>query len=269
MFWSAKLVSNVFISCSYYCEAKQRVLTKISIAVISEPSDHSLTASFNWTNVIVNELKMRMKNSSTKVILWSDGCSSQCCTKYVFVLMTNLDKSVQSEWHFNEANHWKDPGDCVSGTIKRVVFGLVQSNKITIYTAEGFVTEASKTVPSIQSICLPEDDEIIEPLFVKVTPYIQGTLDTNNMKRSSKFYRSSNDLEPFHVQYHSCSKYSCVRSYRFIRATKMSVVFVKNFFMEIIRAFRRNVLRARYDSMKNLLEWKMTFQLTLEMCHLN
>ena len=234
MFWSAKFVSNVFISCSYYREAEQRVLTKISVAVISEPSDHSLIASFNWTNVTVNELKMRMKNSSKKVILWSDGCSSQFCTKYVFALMTNLDKSVQSEWHFNEANHWKDPGDCVSGTIKRVVFGLVQSNKITIYTAEGFVMEASKTVPSIQSICLSEDDEIIEPLLVKVTPYIQGILDTNNMKRSSKFCRSSNDLEPFHVQYHSCSKHSCVRSYRFIRATKMSVVFVKNFFMEII-----------------------------------
>ena len=234
MFWSAKLVSNVFISCSYYREAEQRVLTKISIAVISGPSDHSLIVSFNWTNVIVNELKMRMKNSSKKVILWSDGCSLQFCTKYVFALMTNLDKSVQSEWHFNEASHWKDHGDCVSGTIKRVVFGLVKSNKITIYTAEGFVMEASKTVPSIQSICISEDDEIIEPLFVNVTPYIQETLDTNNMKRSSKFCRSSNDLEPFHVQYHSCSKHSCVRSYRFIRATKMSVVFVKNFFMEII-----------------------------------
>ena len=130
MFWSAKLVSNVFISCSYYREAEQRVLTKISIAVISEPSDHSLIVSFNWTNVIVNELKMRMKNSSKKVILWSDGCSLQFCTKYVFALMTNLDKSVQSEWHFNEVNHWKDPGDCVSGTIKRVVFrfGAIKQN---------------------------------------------------------------------------------------------------------------------------------------------
>ena len=75
-------------------------------------------------------------------------------------------------------------------------FGLVKSKKLTTNT----VAEFAKTVPSIQSICLSQDDEIIEPLFLRVTPYIQGTLDTHYVKRSFnstevcflEFYRSSN-----------------------------------------------------------------------------
>ena len=64
--------------------------------------------------------------------------------------MTHLDKSVQLEWHYNEGDHGKSPMDGLVGTIKRVVFGLVKSNKIMIKTAEDFATEASKGVPSIQ-----------------------------------------------------------------------------------------------------------------------
>ena len=92
-----------------------------------------------------------MKDSLKNVILWSDGCSSQFRPKYVLAL-THFDKSVQLEWHYNKAHHGrKGPIDGVRGTIQRVVFGLVKSNKITINTAEEFATEASKVVPSIQS----------------------------------------------------------------------------------------------------------------------
>ena len=87
--------------------------------------------------------------------------------------MTRFDKSVQLEWHYNETHHGQSPMDGVGGTIKRVAFGFVKSSKITINTAEEFATEASKAVPSIQSIYLSQDDEIIEPSFVKVAPYIQ------------------------------------------------------------------------------------------------
>ena len=39
--------------------------------------------------------------------------------------------------------------DGVDRTIKKMVFGLVESSKITINTSEEFATEASKAVPSI------------------------------------------------------------------------------------------------------------------------
>ena len=77
---------------------------------------------------------------------------------------------------------------------------------------EEFSTEASKAVPSIKPICLSQNDEVIEPSFVKIAPYVQGTLDTHYVERSFnsngvcflEFYRSSKDLEPFRVQY--CSR---------------------------------------------------------------
>ena len=86
--------------------------------MISESSDHSQIAAFTRNGAIVNEFKKRMKDSLKNVILWSDGCSSQCLSKYVFVLMTHFDKSVQLQWHYNEAHHGKTPMDGVGGKIK-------------------------------------------------------------------------------------------------------------------------------------------------------
>ena len=146
---------SIFTSFSYYREAEQSNLAKIPIAVISESSDDSQIAVFTCANAIVNELKKRMKGSLKKVILWSDGCSSQFRSKYVNALMTHFNKLVQLEWHYNEAHHGKVPMDGVGGTIARVVFGLVKISKITINTAEEFPTEASKALPSVHSINLP------------------------------------------------------------------------------------------------------------------
>ena len=42
--------------------------------------------------------------------------------------------------------------DGVGGTIKRVVFDLVKSNKITINSEEEFAKEISRAMPSIKSI---------------------------------------------------------------------------------------------------------------------
>ena len=90
--------------------------------------------------------------------------------------MTHFDNSVQLKWHYNEDHQGKGPMNGVGVAIKRVVFGLMKSNKITINTADEFATETSKTLPSSQSISLSQDDEIIEPSFVKAAPYIQGLL---------------------------------------------------------------------------------------------
>ena len=118
--------------------------------------------------------------------------------------------------------------------------------------------EASKAVASIQSIYLSQDDEMIEPLFVKVAPYIQGTLDTHYVKRSFnsnkvcflECYRSLNDLEPFH--FHCCSRVNTLVCDHVQRATKMSVLFLRNFIMRMRNGF--SVLLSRHGSIKNRLE---------------
>ena len=116
--------------------------------------------------------------------------------------------------------------------------------------------EASKALPSVQSIYLSRHDQIIEPLFVKVAPYIQRTLDTHYVKRpfNSKevcvldFYRSSNDLETL----------LCAMT-EVQRARKTSVIFVRNLMMQMKCGF--SVLLAKYGSMRNNL--KNNFYLSL------
>ena len=66
----------------------------------------------------------------------------------VFALMTHFDKTVQLEWHYNRTHHGKGLVDGVGETMKRMVFGLVKSNKITINTAEEFATR-------LQRLCRP------------------------------------------------------------------------------------------------------------------
>ena len=100
--------------------------------------------------------------------------------------------------------------DGAGGTIKQVVSGLDKSRHSNINTAEEFAAEASKGVPSIKSLYLSREDEIIEPSFVKNAPAIKRTLDVHHIKRDYnlenvcflEFYYLSDDKEPFHTQYY-------------------------------------------------------------------
>ena len=89
-------------------------------------------------------------------------------------------------------------------------------------------------------LCLYQDDEIIEPSFVKVAPDVQGTLDTHYVKRSCnsngicflEFYRSLKDIEP---------------------CNKVSVFFVRNFIMKMKRSSIKNVLKNNFSvNFKNM-----------------
>ena len=66
--------------------------------------------------------------------------------------MTYFDKLVQVKWQYNEAHNQKISIVGAGEIIKRVVFGLVKSNRITINTAEEFAMEVPKAVPSIMKI---------------------------------------------------------------------------------------------------------------------
>ena len=57
-----------------------------------------------------------------KVILWSDGYSSQFRSKSVFALLTHFDRNIALQWNNNEVHHGKGPMDGVGGTIKRVAY---------------------------------------------------------------------------------------------------------------------------------------------------
>ena len=137
---------SIFTSCSYYRDSGEDNLTKVPMAVISESNDHSRIAAFSCIVTIVDELK-KLMGELRKVILWSDGCSSQFRSKFVFALITHFYRNISLQWNYNEAHHDKGPIDGVGGPIKPVVYGLVKPRHINIKTAEEFAAEASKGVP--------------------------------------------------------------------------------------------------------------------------
>ena len=65
-----------------------------------------------------------------------------------------------------------------------------------------------------------------------------------------EYYKLSNDLEPFYVQY--CSPANTFVCTQVQKAAKMSVGFARNFIMKMKGGF--SVLLARYGSMKNVLK---------------
>ena len=81
---------SIFTSCSNYRDSGEDNLTKVPMAVISESNHHSTIAAFSCIVTIVDELKKLMGELS-QMILWSDGCSSQFLSKFVFVLLTHFD----------------------------------------------------------------------------------------------------------------------------------------------------------------------------------
>ena len=87
---------------------------------------------------------------------------------------------------------------------------MVKSRHNNIKTAVEFAAEASKGVPSIKSLYLSQEDEIIEPSFVRNAPAIKGTLDLHHINRDYnlenvcflEFYYLSDDRQPFHIHYY-------------------------------------------------------------------
>ena len=81
---------SIFTSCSYYRDSGVDSLTKVPMEVISESNDHSRISAFSYIVTIVDELK-KLMGELRKVILWSDSCSSQFRSVFVFALLTHFD----------------------------------------------------------------------------------------------------------------------------------------------------------------------------------
>ena len=47
-----------------------------------------------------------------KIVVWSDGCSAQCRSRFVFRLLTqDFFDGVELTWNYNEKSHGKGPMD--------------------------------------------------------------------------------------------------------------------------------------------------------------
>ena len=129
-----------------------RTLAYLPLALITAVVARTIWLKFQWL-LSVNQMitleslhSAALSPSSTswknwwancvRVVLWSDGCSSQFRSKFIFELLTHFNQNIALQLHYNEAHHGKGPMDGVGGTIKRFVYKLVKSRHININTAE-------------------------------------------------------------------------------------------------------------------------------------
>ena len=165
---------SIFTACCYI-RGEDGKLAKENVTVVSEASDQSSIAAFTCVNKVLTFMREKYDlPSGITLHVWSDGCSAQFRSRFVFRLLCDMDRSTKLRWYYNERHHGKGPMDGVGGTLKNLVYCDVMSSKCCIRNAEEFSNYANKVVNGITSIYLSEGEQLTEPEDIGNSPKNPG-----------------------------------------------------------------------------------------------
>ena len=155
---------SIFTACAYTCTNEE--IRNIPITVTTESNENSRVTALSCIHKIISTIEEKV-GAFTKLYIWSDGCASQCRSRFAFSFLSHFHLEKEIELHFNEAHHGKAPMDSVGGTIKNKVFQEAKSGRLTIASPEEFSNAAERLVSKIVSIYLSINEMIEEPSYVK------------------------------------------------------------------------------------------------------
>ena len=89
---------------------------------------------------------------------WSDACSSQFRSKYVFYMMPKHGNNMKTEWYCFEVNHGKGPVEGIVCSVKHTVYRNVVSKKVIIESPQQFASYSESILPNIQVMCVGNDE---------------------------------------------------------------------------------------------------------------
>ena len=101
------------------------------------------------------------------ILLWSDGCSTQFQSWFVFQLMTLFPSRVNTIRYYNQRPHGTGSTDDIGVFIKSAIYRAVMVEKIVIHTPLDFTKSAWKLVKGIECVYLPNKTVMIQPDEVK------------------------------------------------------------------------------------------------------
>ena len=151
---------SIFTACAYY-----RLGTDVlsdSITVITESSEHDRSCALSCIRKVIEKVETVHDSQYDSIEIWSDGCSAQFRSRYVFHLCATAfitDKNLS--WNYNERHHGKGPMDGVGGTLKRTVFNAVKSKKVVINSPEEFAMAAESLVEGIHTVYMTNDEILV------------------------------------------------------------------------------------------------------------
>ena len=108
--------------------------------------------------------------------IWSDGCSAQFRSKYVFALTSLFPSNFNVTRYYNERHHGKGPMDGTGGCVKNAVYRAVMAGREAIKTPEEFAKCADRLVKGVHCVYQPIEEMLEEPEYIKEAPY------SNNMQ---------------------------------------------------------------------------------------
>ena len=109
---------SIFTACCYLHDADGKLVNE-NVTVISEASDHSRFAAFSCVNKVFN-FDREKHNLPLKftIHVWNDVSAGQFRSRYVFSLLSTIDRTVNLGWYCNERHRDKGPMDGVGYAIK-------------------------------------------------------------------------------------------------------------------------------------------------------
>ena len=137
----------------------------------------------------IHQIKHMHEKTYENVYVWTDGMVSKSRYRCIFKLLAS-----------------KGPMDGIGGTVKNVILRKVKSGQLLVHSPLEFSEAVTKFVPSIHSVYLPENENIVEPEDISMTRKIDQTLKIHKLERKCsqnddiyiKFFKTADDKDPFH-----------------------------------------------------------------------
>ena len=192
-----------------YSKDEDNALVHDNVIVVSEVSDHSRIGSLTCLDKVVAEIEAKRGKKFDEIIVWSDGCTAQFRSRYIFFMLTRMFPGKYLRWFYNEAHHGKGPMDGIGGTVKHAIFKKVKSGLILINSPEEFANATAKFLPSITTVFLSEGDVMVEPEGTAQAKWIDGTQKVHMLERrimngiaGIDFFFDAAQDGPFHTQWY-------------------------------------------------------------------
>ena len=99
---------GTFTACCYKNSLDNGGLKKDSIVVVNDSKEHNRAAALTYLKKVVEKAEEINVAKYDKIIVWSDGCSAQFSSRFVFHLLTeDLFDCLELTWNYNEKKPWK------------------------------------------------------------------------------------------------------------------------------------------------------------------
>jgi hypothetical protein len=130
----------------------------VSRIIASDCRDHEKVAISAFMKSTLDYIASAMPHIN-KLVIWSDGPSSQFKNKFMFILI-NLFQGMYSfkiQWHYTATGHGKGANDALGGDTKSMVHSRVMSRQYIVKNAQDFVDVVNACSNKIEAINITEN----------------------------------------------------------------------------------------------------------------